>query len=151
MKRYIYLLCLSVSLIGLSSCSKNNDPAPVSPVVGRWELNRGLLSGFPSSAGFNGEAIDLYYVETVGSTIDVYADNTFNENFRQVTVTDGGGTWAFNNNQLTLTYDAGGQATYNYSKNKNIEELAATAPVSYTVPVSTTANVTGQLQLIYRK
>lgn len=155
MKRYVYVLCLGVALAGLSSCSKNSDPAPASPAVGRWELNRGLLSGFPAAANLNGAALDLYYFESLGSTIDVYSDNTFNENYRNVAVDDAPGTWDFTNNTLNLTYDAGGKDTYNYTKTKNIEELAASAPVNYTLSVPTSATgstaYVGKLQLIYRK
>ena len=155
MKRYLYAVCFSiVALVGMNSCSKSNDPVAASPVVGRWELNRGLLSGFPTSttSNVNGAALDLYYFESYGSTIDIYSDNTFNENYKSVTVDDASGTWDFSNNTLNLKYDAGSQDTYTYSKNKNIEELAASTPVSYTLPTSTTATaVVGKLQLIYRK
>ncbi|WP_020596587.1 hypothetical protein [Spirosoma panaciterrae] len=150
MKRYVYhlyALLLVVSFAGLVSCSKS-DPAPASPVVGRWTLNKGVLSGFPTSttSNVNGAAIDLYYFESYGSTIDIYSDNTFNENYRSVTVDDASGTWDFSNNTLTLKYDAGGQDTYTYSKTKNIEELAATAPVNYTLGTSV-----GKIQVVYRK
>ncbi|GAB3034194.1 hypothetical protein [Spirosoma pulveris] len=151
MKHYVYVFCLVVSFVGLTSCNKNSDPAPPPAVVGRWELNRGLLSGFPATANINGAALDLYYFESFGSTIDVYSDNTFNENYKSVTVDDAGGTWDFTNNTLTLKYDAGSQETYTYSKTKNIEELAASVPVSYTLPVSSTATAVGKVQLIYRK
>ena len=151
MKRYLYVLCLAGSLLSLASCSKNSDVAPTSPAVGRWELNRGLLSGYPTAANINGAALDLYYFESIGSTIDVYADNTFNENYRSVTVDDASGTWDFTNDKLTLKYDTGDQQVYNYTKTKNIEELTSTTPVSYTLPVSSTATAAGQVTLIYRK
>ncbi|AUD05134.1 hypothetical protein [Spirosoma pollinicola] len=151
MKHSVYVICLMVSFLGLTSCNKTSDPVPVPAVVGRWELNRGLLSGFPTTANINGAALDLYYFESYGSTIDIYSDNTFNENYKSVTVEDAAGTWDFSNNTLTLKYDVGDEGTFTYSKNKNIEELAASKPVSYTLPVSTTATAAGQLQLIYRK
>ncbi|GAB4030854.1 hypothetical protein [Spirosoma gilvum] len=150
MKRYVYhvyVLFLVVSFAGLVSCSKS-DPAPASPVVGRWELNRGLLSGFPTSAtsNINGAGVDLYYLESYASTIDIYSDNTFNENYRQLQVVDASGTWDFSNNTLTLKYDAGGQDTYTYAKNKNIEELTISAPTPYTIGTSV-----GKIQIVYRK
>ncbi|GAB3941960.1 hypothetical protein GCM10028805_05950 [Spirosoma harenae] len=151
MKRYVYALCLALSFVGLISCSKNSDPAPSSPVVGRWELNRGILSAFPTSASVNGAAIDLYGIEGYGSTIDIYSDNTFNENYRSTVVADAGGTWDFSNNTLTLKYDGGSQDTYTYAKTKNIEELTATTLVNYTIPVSASATSTGKIQVIYRK
>ena len=156
MKRFLYTLCLVALLTGLSSCSKNNDPAPTSPIVGRWELNRGLLSGFPSTTNYNGNSVDLYLFESIGSTIDIFSDNTFNENLRKGGVGDAGGTWEFNNNSLTLKYDSGDQDTYTYSKNKNIEELTSTTSINYSLPASTTATsttatVAGKIQFVYRK
>ena len=152
MKRYVYVLCLFVSLSGLISCSKNNDTTPASPVVGRWELNRGLASSFPASlSGINGKAVDLYYLDNEGSTLDVFSDNTFNENYRNALVSDGAGTWDFTNNTLTLKYDAGQQDGYTYSKTKNIEELTLVKPISYSIPISATASASGSIQWIYRK
>ncbi|GAB4000983.1 hypothetical protein GCM10028807_55770 [Spirosoma daeguense] len=151
MKRYVYVLCLLVSFWGLTSCNKTTDVAPVSPIVGRWELSRGLLSGFPAATNFNGAAIDLYYFESIGSTIDIYSDNTFNTTFKNVTVDDASGTWTYDNNNLTLKYDAGDEEKYTYTKNKNIEELALTPTVSYTLPTSSSTTAAGQVQLIYRK
>lgn len=155
MKRYVYVLCLAVAFAGLSSCSKNNDPAPASPAVGRWELNRGLLSGFPAAANANGAALDLYLFQNVGSTIDVYSDNTFNENYRNVTIDDGAGTWDFTNNTLNLTYDNGQKDSYTYTKTKNIEEMAITTPYPFTLTVPTSAtsatDYVGKVQWVYRK
>ena len=148
MKRYVYVLAFIVSFMSLVACSKN-DPAPASPVVGRWELNRGLLSGFPTSttANINGESIDLYYIASYGSIIDIFSDNTFNENSRQLFVDDAGGTWDFTSNTVTLKYDAGGQDAYTYSKNKNIEELTSTTPQNFTAA----SGAIGKIQFIYRK
>ena len=148
MKRYVYVLAFVVSFMSLVACSKN-DPAPASPVVGRWELNRGLLSGFPTSttSNVNGAAVDLYLFESYASKIDVFSDNTFNENYStNLLVNDAGGTWGFTNNTLTLTYDVGGQDVYTYSKNKNIEELTITTPQNYTL-----GSTVGKIQVIYRK
>ncbi|GAB3793917.1 hypothetical protein GCM10028819_06350 [Spirosoma humi] len=124
----------------------------VSPVVGRWESNRGLASGFPTSlSAINGVPLDLYFFNSEASTIDVYSDNTFNENYRYQAVTDAGGTWDFTNNTLTLKYDSGQSDTYTYSKTKNIEELAQVTPSNYTIPISSTATASGKIQWIYRK
>ncbi|GAB3777116.1 hypothetical protein GCM10028818_23770 [Spirosoma horti] len=109
------------------------------------------MSGFPSTVNANGKALDLSAVESYRSTIDVYTDNTFNENYKSILVNDAAGTWDFSNNTLNLKYDMGGQDTYTYSKNKNIEELAASAPISYTLTLSDTQTAVGQVQFIYRK
>ena len=153
MKRYVYVYVLSlvVAFVGLSSCSKNSDPVAASPVVGRWELNRGIASAFPTSLSINGAGIDLYYLNSEGSTLDVYADNTFNENYRSALVSDGDGTWDFTNNTLTLKYTSGANDAYTYSKTKNIEELQQVTPLSYNLPLSTTAVAAGKIQWVYRK
>lgn len=151
MKHYLYVLCLLVAIGGMSSCKKTEDPVAVSPVVGRWELNRGIASTFPASLSINGAAIDLYYLGSEGATLDVYADNTFNENYRNVSVSDGDGTWDFTNNTLTLKYISGANDAYTYSKTKNIEELKQVTPLTYNIPVSATAVAPGKIQWIYRK
>jgi len=152
MKRYLYAVCFSiVALVGMNSCSKSNDPVAASPVVGRWELNRGVASAFPTSLSINGAAIDLYYLNSEGSTLDIYTDNTFNENYRAVGVSDAGGTWDFTNNTLNLKYDVGQSDSYTYSKTKNIEELTQVTPLNYTLPLSGTATASGKIQWIYRK
>ncbi len=152
MKRYFYSLCFFVmALVGLNACSKSNDPVVASPVVARWELNRGIASSFPTSLSINGAGIDLYYLNSEGSTLDVYSDNTFNENYRSVLVSDAEGTWNFTNNVLSLKYNKGQQDAYNYVKTKNIEELTQVTPLSYSLPVSSTAVATGKIQWVYRK
>ncbi len=154
MKRYIYLLCLSVSLIGLSSCSKNNDPAPVSPVVGRWELNRGLLTGFVAPyTDLNNVGLDLYNYDfgSQSSRIDIRSDNSFTNNIKSDgEVVDANGTWEYTNTQLTLRYDNGQQGTYTYSSSRGIEELTSTA-TKINFPVSSTSTAPGNLQSVYRK
>jgi hypothetical protein len=152
MKRYLYpLYFFVVAIIGLSACSKSSDPVAASPVVGRWELNRGIASAFPTSLSINGAAIDLYYLNSEGSTLDIYSDNTFNENYRQGGVSDGTGTWDYTNNTLNLKYDGGAQDSYTYSKTKNIEELTQVNPLTYTLPTSGTATASGKIQWVYRK
>ena len=152
MKRYLYPLCFFVvAIIGLSACSKSSDPVAASPVVGRWELNRGIASAFPTSLSINGAAIDLYYLDSEGSTLDVYSDNTFNENYRNFGVSDGTGTWDYTNNTLSLKYDGGALDSYTYAKTKNIEELTQVTPLAYSIPISSTATAAGKIQWIYRK
>ncbi|MCX6214687.1 hypothetical protein [Spirosoma sp.] len=151
MKHYVYLFIVVASFMGLVSCNKNNDPAPPPAVVGRWELNRGIASSFPASLSINGAGIDLYYLNSEGSTLDIYSDNTFNENYRNFGVSDGEGTWDYTNNTLTLKYNGGSTDAYTYAKNKNIEELSQVTPLSYSFPISSTATATGKIQWVYRK
>jgi len=154
MKRYLYVLCLAVSLLSLASCSKNSDVAPTSPVVGRWELNRGLLSGFVSPyQNLNTVGIDLYNYDfgSYTSRIDIRTDKSFTDNYKSNgVVSDANGTWDYTTSQLTLSYDDGTKDTYTYSADKGIEELTSVAS-SITFPVSSTGTAPGKLQYIYRK
>jgi hypothetical protein len=154
MKRYVYLFCLAISLVGLSSCSKSNDPAPQPEVVGRWELNRGLLSGFVAPyTSLNNVGLDLYNYDfgSYTSRIDIRSDKSFTDNIRSNgEVIDANGTWDYSSSQLTLTYDDGNKETYTYSSSKGIEELASvTATINF--PVSATSTAPGKLQYVYRK
>ncbi len=151
MKRVLYLFALVAFVATLNACSKTSEPEPVSPVVGRWALNRGLLSNFPAASNLSGRSIDLLYFENYAATIDIFSDKTFNSNDKSVTVDDSPGTWEYADPNLTLKYDSGTQETYTYAKNKNIEELTLTPAVSYTLPVSTTAMAVGKLNFVYRK
>ena len=151
MKRLLYLFAIVAFAATLSACSKTSEPEPVSPVVGRWELNRGLLSGFPASSNLNGRSIDLLFFDNYAAKIDIYSDNTFNSNDKSVTVDDSPGTWVYSGTSLSLKYDSGTEETYTYAKNKNIEEITLTPAVSYTLPVSTTSVAAGKLSFVYRK
>ena len=154
MKRYIYVLCLAVSFSVLTSCSKSSDPAPASPVVGRWELNRGLLSGFVAPyTSLNSVGIDLYNYDfgSYTSRVDIRSDQSFIDNYKSGgEVKDVYGTWDYTNSQLTLKYDDGTTDTYAYTSTKGVEELASTA-VAITFPVSSTSTAPGKLQYVYRK
>lgn len=151
MKLYVYVFALLVVVGGLTSCSKSSNPAPASPVVGRWELNRGIANGFPASLSINGSAVDLYYLDSEGSTLDIFSDNTFNENYRAALVGDFPGTWDYSSSTLNLKYNDGSQTSYTYSKTGNIEELKAVTPVSYSIPISSSATASGTIQWVYRK
>lgn len=151
MKRLLFFFSLVAATLVLDSCSKSSDPEPVSPIVGRWTLNRGLLSGFTTAPTLNGRSVDLLYFENYAATIDIYADKTFNSNDKSVTVDDSPGTWDYVEPNLTLKYDSGTQETYTYAKTKNIEEITLTPAVSYTLPVSSTATAVGSLNFVYRK
>ena len=154
MKKLLYVLCLSASMMGLNACTKKNDPAPAPAVVGRWELNRGKLSGFiaPYTA-LNSYGIDLYNYDfgSYTSRIEIRVDKSFNNNLRSDgLVSDAVGTWDYTSPTLTLKYNDGDSETYTYTSVDGIEELAA--PVqTINFPVSSTATAPGQLQIIYRK
>lgn len=154
MKDLFFGLCLGVMLLGLNACKKD-DPTPVSPVVGRWEVDRGALSGFVGQyTSANGAGLDLYNYDlgSFASRIDIRANNSFTNNIRSDgQVFDANGTWAYTNNELTLTYDDSDTETYTYSSADGIEELTS-PPQSVTLPFSGTATPpVGQIRIVYRK
>jgi hypothetical protein len=112
MKRYVYALCLMVSVAGISSCSKNNDPAPDPPVVGKWELERVRISGLV--APYNGDNGDRQINKTVLSElITVKNDNTVSGRYQQNgSILDYVGTWTFSNNELSVKDDKGNEDKY---------------------------------------
>lgn len=149
MKRLLYLICVVVFAAGLSSCNKDDDPAPDPVVVGRWDLNHVKTSGF-SNANLNNLTLDLYYLQYYGSRLDIYRDNTFRRNDRQeFAVGDFTGNWTYTNDKLTLKYDDGSSdEILTYSKDGNLEELSS-AIVDFSL--DSTAAGRGKAQLIYRK
>lgn len=154
MKRFLYILCVTVSLASLNACKKGSDPEPVVPVVGRWELNRGQLSGFVApNTGLNNLGIDLYNYDfgSYASRIDIRTDKSFINNQRQDgAVVDAKGTWDYASTTLTLKYTDGDSETYMYTSTDGVEELAAPTQ-AITFPVSATATAPGRLQIVYRK
>lgn len=154
MKRFLYILCVTVSLAGLHACKKGSDPEPVSPVVGRWELNRGQLSGFVAPyTNLNNAGIDLYNYDfgSYASRIDIRPDKSFINNIRQDReVVDAKGTWDYASTTLTLKYTDGDSETYIYTSADGVEELAAPKQ-ALSFPVSATTTAPGQLQIVYRK
>ena len=155
MKRYLYSFCLIVALSGLSACSKSNDPAPVSPVVGRWELNKALLSGFVApNTSLNGIGLDLYnnsIFSPYNSRIDIRSDNTFLDNAKSGgVVVDVNGTWDYSNSQLTLKYDSGDSETFTYKQTGALEELTSST-YDITLPVDSVSTAKGKFQYVYRK
>ncbi|WP_338874541.1 lipocalin family protein [Spirosoma sp. SC4-14] len=157
MKRYVYVLCLALlSAAGLSSCSKSSDPAPVSPVIGRWQLNKALLSGFTApNTNLNGLGLDLYnngIFQPYNSQIDIRADKSFLDNYKSGgLVDDVSGTWDFSNNLLTLKYDDGTTESLNYQQTGSLEELISTKIYDITLPGDSTSTVSGKFQYVYRK
>ncbi|GAB3641852.1 hypothetical protein GCM10027423_24880 [Spirosoma arcticum] len=141
-------------MASLNACKKDSDPEPVSPVVGRWELNRGQLSGFVApNTGLNTLGIDLYNYDfgSYASRIDIRTDKSFINNIRQDgQVADVKGTWDYASTTLTLKYTDGDSETFTYTLTDGVEELAAPNQ-AITFPVSATATAPGQLQIVYRK
>jgi hypothetical protein len=107
MKRHPLLLLLFAFVFALSSCNKDDDPAPP-PVVGVWEFDRFELSDLPAAYGqLNGAGYDNYLLFAQASRIDVQNDKSFDEIYKSNgIVLDLDGTWEFTpaNNTLNLNY-----------------------------------------------
>ncbi len=106
MKKNSLLLLLFAFTITVSSCNKDDDPAPP-PVVGNWDLDRYEMSDLPAAfSDFTGIGYDNnYFLYYTGSKLDIRADKTFQETYKNGGyVFDFDGTWEFTNNTLNLNY-----------------------------------------------
>jgi hypothetical protein len=106
MKKNSLLVLLFAFTFAVSSCKKDDDPAPP-PVVGVWELDRLEISDMPAAySGLNGAGYDNnYFLYYQVSRIEVKNDKTFTETYKSTgLVSDYDGTWEFTNNTLNLNY-----------------------------------------------
>lgn len=106
MNRNLILALFSLLLIGLiSSCSKDNDVAPVSPIVGQWDIAVYTVAGIPTSftsvANQNGT-----FTTNLGTDTYIFkSDGTFTNTFSNTNngTSNESGTWVLANSLLTLT------------------------------------------------
>ena len=128
MKRYVYVLWLAVSLLGVMSCSKNSDPDPV--IVGTWKLDRIRTAGFVgvyATAGYNADN-DPLAVFNYQDNFTVKNDKSFTGTARSSgTVFDYSGNWEFTNNTLTLKDTQGNTDTYTVDETKTPIQLLGVA------------------------
>ncbi len=150
-------MSLVVTLAGLTSCTKDDDPEP-SPVVGRWAIDRAKYSGFTGEfAGNNGREEDLSNSTLTGFSdeFEVKSDNTFVGTQRaNGLVADYQGTWVFGSNQLTLKYDNGDEETLEFDNSRTPHKLTGTLiPTSqrFLNAARDTVLVNYNVQLIYAK
>ncbi len=152
MKKNFLLLALffAFSLV-LSSCKKDDDPAPP-PVVGRWTADRIVLSGLSGDFQVYNNSFEPAFLGFT-STLNLSADKKFTyRNSTGATITSGNGTWEYSGTTLTLNYEDDTETlTYDQAK----QELASPAEaVTLTLPHPTTevnTRVNGQFQLFYAK
>lgn len=154
-KNPLLLLLLFAFAFAVSSCDKKEDPAPP-PVVGRWAVDRVVLSGFP--APYQGLNRDFAPAALgVESSLNLVADKKFSYRFSGgLTVETGGGTWEYSGTTLTLNYDDGNQETYTYEQPRAGEQelRGAQEAVGLDVTNPTTGvdeETRGQAQYVYRK
>lgn len=154
MKRFLYILCVTVSLAGVSSCKKDADPVP-DPVVGQWTLGRIRFSGYPApftslNADRPSSAFDL------SGSINIKNDKSFTETFNNgIQITDLKGNWEYSNNTLQLKYDTGDSEDYELDTTQDPIQLLSPA-ISQTDSLRASATspiqaVPFRYQLIYTK
>ena len=127
MKKLLYIVGLSVSLMGLSACKKDDDPEPAPAVVGSWTLERVRFSGYPAPyTSLNADLTSAQY--GLSGSFTVKADKTFTDTFSaNGQIVDSDGTWEFTNNQLQLKYDTGDDETYDLDATRDPAKLVSTA------------------------
>ena len=155
MKRFLYILCVAVSLSGLDACKKSSDPEPVAPVVGKWTLGRVRFSGYPAPfTALNADRPSSAY--GLSGSFNVKSDKSFTETVNNGTrVTDFKGTWDFTSNTLQLKYDDSSTEDYQLDAAQDPSQLISSA-VSDTVSLRATATSPFQVvrykyQFVYTK
>ncbi len=140
MKQRLYLLAFFAISLALTSCKKDEEPAPIPEVVGKWSLDYGVLvSGFsnnPQDILVNGEKIDpaspylLDFGLTVFplSTMHIIESNKVfvNVNKFLIWVESYTGTWDYVTPKLTLKYDETNfqDEEYSYSVASSLPQLS---------------------------
>lgn len=156
MKRFLYILCVTVSLANLNACKKGSDPEP-DPVVGSWKLDRIRTAGFvaPFSSVYpNGDNDPSGFDYQDSFTIKT--DKTYTGTLRTSgRVVDYNGNWDYSSNTLTLKDSQGNSDAYTLDATKTPTQLLSTAvAVSDTLTNPTTKKgelVKYTVQLVYLK
>lgn len=155
MKRYVYVLCLMVALIGLDSCKKNNDPVPDPPVVGTWKLDRVRTTGFLAPYTANNTDNDPSAVFGIQDAFTTKSDKTYAGTFRSTSVNDYKGNWELSSSTLTLKDDKGNTDTYTLDNTKTpiqlLGEINPTSTVLTNPATSKRDTVNFKYQFIYVK
>jgi hypothetical protein len=120
MKRFL-LLSLVIAAVAISSCRREDDPEPVSPIVGTWHLTEVVIAHTPVAYR---EYRDLslspssqIFGYILSEIIILREDNTFTikRNYLTYLVLTFEGTYEFVNNELTLNYDDDDEFSETYS------------------------------------
>lgn len=160
-KNPLLLLLLFSFAFVVSSCNKDDDPAPLPPVVGKWNLDRVLIANWPAPlAGANGFTLEPAALLNIGILdygyieLNVRGDNNrFYRNAR-----DGGfvdvseGAWTFTNNELALKDDTATEERYTYDP---VRGTLTGQPINLTRTLElndgSTRQITGQVTYIFEK
>lgn len=113
MKKYVYVVCLMVAFTGLNSCKKNDDPAPVSPVIGKWEVEQVRFSGFSAPyTNLNGDK--PYDKKSFTDVFTITDDKTLKGIYTEPgrAPLEYTNTWTFANNELLMKDKQGNVEKY---------------------------------------
>ncbi|GAB3907535.1 hypothetical protein GCM10028803_41440 [Larkinella knui] len=153
MKRLLYLISVVVFAAGLSSCNKDDDPAP-DPVVGKWASDRVRISGLPAPfTASNGQELDALTQFGISTSFEIKSDKTFTETDRSGgTVVDFEGTWVYTGTELTKNYSDGDiiKLTYDDTKKQLLSETIAVQDSLVNPTTSKRQLVSFTLQLVYK-
>lgn len=155
MKQRLYLLALLAFSFALTSCEKDDEPAPVPEVVGTWYLDYGLLSGF-SNSSINGSKIDPYSEVSWADffyTSKIHVLDNANKTFVEVFKSGGlaedlVGTWTYEGSSLVLDYNEADidNETFTFQTTNGLNELIS-SPTDLRLDSATV----GKIQYVYRK
>jgi hypothetical protein len=155
MKLRLYAMAFLAFSFALSSCQKDDDPAPLPEVVGKWTLDYGVLSGF-SNATINGAKVNPYselYWGDYFLTSQIHILNNDRKSFVEVIKVEGFaedliGTWNYENKTLVMDYQEGNipNATYTYRTTNDLDEL-----ISAPEDIRLDSTNVGKIQYVYRK
>ncbi len=155
MKQRLYVLAFFAISLALTSCKKDEEPAPLPEVVGKWSLDYGILSGFANS-NINGLKVDPFSEVTWGDyfyTSQIHVLNNSNKSFVEVVKATGFaedfvGTWSYEGTALTLKYDdtSLGSETFTFRTTNGLDEL-----LSPVVDIRLDSTTAGKIQYVYRK
>lgn len=155
MKQRLYALAFLALSFSMTSCQKDDEPAPIPVVVGKWSLDYGVLSGF-SNANINGAKIDPFSELMWADyfyTSQIHVLNNSNKTFVEVFKSQGFaedlvGTWSFENSELVLNYDEGNipDEIFTYRVTNGLEEL-----ISVAIDIRLDEDNAGRIQYVYRK
>ena len=156
MKRFLYILCVTVSLAGLHACKKDSDPEPIQPVIGRWELERLRVSGLVAPyASENGD--NQINKNVLSDVFTVKSDNTISAGRRQQNgrIREYSGTWTFSNDELSIKDNQGSEVKYTLdTATEPIKLITSAIALSDTLTDSTTNVVeilNYNIQFVYEK
>jgi hypothetical protein len=123
MKKFL-LFSLVIAAVAISSCKRDDDPEPVSPIVGTWHLTEILVTNAPSNyqnyvgMSFAPASFDIFAEMIIIGTGVNFVVKRNNIEYEPIEIDNNGsislvwggsidtfeGTYQFLNNELTLNY-----------------------------------------------